>query len=111
LDSICGWFNANLPVPKIDPRYWRAVFWFRADCQDLISRLWELAAILEDHGVQVRLVRGTLEKVWVVVYHDRYQIAAMPMKKRSLRVFRHKPACRRKRFSWTRASRHRRRCR
>src|SRR5690349_7681375 len=83
LDEILDWFNANLPAPTLDSRFWRAAFWFRSDRQGMISRLWELVAILEDHGVQVQLVRAKFESSFVIVYRDEYQIAAMPMKQKT----------------------------
>jgi hypothetical protein len=94
LDEILNWFNKNLPCPRLDSRYWRAVFWFNADCQEMVSRLWELVAMLKDHAVQVQLVRATQTDVNVVVYRDEYQIAAMPMKRAAVREFRRRVSAR-----------------
>ena len=83
IHEILGWFNANLPVPKLEACQWRAVFWFHAECQPMISRLWELVAILKDHGILVELIRTGGETLGKVVYCDQFQIAAMPWNRRS----------------------------
>ena len=80
------WFNVNLAVPRISETDQHSVFWFCADRQHLVSRLWELVAILEEHHVSVRRVRTT--DPGMIVYRDDHQVAAIPSQRiqRALRV-------------------------
>ena len=71
-----AWFNSNLAVPSLEGRDWRCIFWFRSGARELIQRMWDLVAILNEEGVFVR-------KLWTsepgqVVYSDQYQIGAIP---------------------------------
>ena len=51
------WFNDNLAVPSIGGRGWRCVFWFRSHATQFISRMWDLAAILNEvRGVRQETV-------------------------------------------------------
>ncbi len=77
-DSL-AWFNQNLIVPRLGECCWRCVFWFHSDATELIRRIWELVAILEDEGVFTR-------KIWTtdpgrIYYFDEYQVAAIPHRK------------------------------
>lgn len=85
LREVLTWFNRNLTVPKLDEADWRCLFWFRSDSQPVISRLWELAYLLEDEGVFVSKVRT--RQPGMIVYRDEHQVAAKPQrKKHALRV-------------------------
>jgi hypothetical protein len=81
-DSICHWFNENLKVPRLRAEHWRAVFWFHSAQREMVQRLWELAALLEEHGVFVDFL--STNDPGVVVYRDQHQLAAIP-RSRSLR--------------------------
>lgn len=85
LREVLIWFNRNLTVPKLDEADWRCLFWFRSNSQPVISRLWELAHLLEDEGVFVTKVRTN--QPGTIVYRDEHQVAAKPRRKRrALRV-------------------------
>lgn len=85
LHEVLTWFNRNLTVPKLDKADLRCLFWFRSDSQPVISRLWELAYLLEDEGVFVSKVRT--RQPGMIVYRDEHQVAAKPLrKKQALRV-------------------------
>jgi hypothetical protein len=85
LRDYLAWFNNNLVVPSLEGREWRCLFWFRSEAQEVIQRMWDLVAILEEEDVYVR-------KVWTtepgqVVYSDQHQVAAIPTRKsNALRV-------------------------
>jgi hypothetical protein len=80
LGEICEWFNINLVVPELDPEHWRAVFWFRSDCNGLLGRIWEMAYLMQDGGVTVELIH-TVDP-GSICYKDKHQIAAIPRRGR-----------------------------
>jgi hypothetical protein len=75
-ESICEWFNKNLKAPDLPSEHWRAVFWFHSAQQEMVRKLWELAALLEEHGVFVDFL--STNDPGVVVYRDQHQLAAIP---------------------------------
>ena len=75
------WFNRNLSVPRLDADQWRCLFWFRCSAQEMIGRLWEMVSVLEDEGVFVTKVRT--RRPGAIVYEDKYQVAAVPPRKRT----------------------------
>jgi hypothetical protein len=74
LEEALAWFNANLPVPPFSSSNWPrdAVTWFRDDAGEPIKRMWEIASLLKDHGVPVRLLRSS--NPGRILYQDSYQI-------------------------------------
>ncbi len=80
LEETFAWFNEHLPCPPFGEKLrigeWTrdAVSWFRPDAREPVGRLWEIVAILKEHGVPVRLV--TTEKPGRIVYEDEYQVVA-----------------------------------
>ncbi len=80
-NAICNWFDQNLKAPKMKGAHWRAVFWFRADQQEMVKMLWELVAILEEHGVIVAL--NSTDDPGTIVYRDSFQVAAVPFRRKS----------------------------
>jgi hypothetical protein len=69
------WFNRYLPAPRIAPDR-RAVFWFRRDAGEALTRIWAFVHLTERTGVPVSIYRT--RRPGVVVYSDEYQIAAVP---------------------------------
>jgi hypothetical protein len=69
------WFNRHLPVPRsvADPR---AVFWFRPDAGEALTRIWAFVRLAECNGVPINVYRT--RRPGIVVYSDDYQIAAVP---------------------------------
>jgi hypothetical protein len=69
------WFDTYLPGTRglRDPR---AVCWFRGDAGEAISRIWRLVTLVEREGVPVTVYRT--RRPGLVVYEDRWQIAAVP---------------------------------
>lgn len=80
LNAVYDWFNEHLPCPpfkkKLRTGEWTrdAVTWFRPNAKAAIQRMWDIVAILREHGVAVRMV--TTERPGWVVYEDEYQVVA-----------------------------------
>jgi hypothetical protein len=81
LEEAYVWFNANLPCPPFSSSKWPedAVSWFRDDAGDAIKKMWELASLLEEHGVPIRLLRSA--NPGKILYQDSYQIVVEEWKK------------------------------
>ncbi|HLW97511.1 MAG TPA: hypothetical protein VKR82_02615 [Candidatus Acidoferrales bacterium] len=83
-DEIRQWFNENLEKPTrftaAKPPYYRrqnkAISWFKDTACEHLSRIRDLVAILENHGISVQVLKT--DKVGYVVYEDEYQIVAEP---------------------------------
>jgi hypothetical protein len=69
------WFNDHLPAPRSlnEPR---AVFWFRPDAGEALTRIWAVVRAAGRDGIPVHLYRT--HRPGIVVYSDRYQVAAVP---------------------------------
>ena len=81
LEDILNWFDKNLPEPDISNfrnRSYRAIFWFKSEAEDCISRIWEMAHLLEYHGYSIEMQKCR----WLgnIVYEDKFQVAAIPSK-------------------------------
>jgi hypothetical protein len=80
LEEAFDWFNEHLPCPpfgeKLRSGEWTrdAVSWFRADAVEPLRRIWDIVAILREHGVADRLV--TANNPGKIVYSDEYQVVA-----------------------------------
>jgi hypothetical protein len=83
-DSIGKWFDKNLDKPTrfsaSKPPFYRkkskAISWFKDSAHDHIARVRTLVAILQNHGISVRML--TTDRVGYVVYEDEHQIVAEP---------------------------------
>jgi hypothetical protein len=84
LRKVSEWFNNHLERPKrfttAKPPYYRkqskAISWFKDTAHEHIARIREMVAILEDHGVSVKMIKA--ERVGYVVYEDEHQVVAEP---------------------------------
>jgi hypothetical protein len=80
LEAIFDWFNQNLPCPPFSRNLrsgeWtrNAVCWFRDQAGEPLRRIWDIVAVLEEHGTTVRLVKTN--RPGKIVYSDRYQVVA-----------------------------------
>ena len=74
LEDAYDWFNENLPVPPFSTSAWPkdVVAWFRDDAAEPIRRMWDVVALLEDHGRPVRLLRS--KNPGRVLYEDDFQV-------------------------------------
>ncbi|HLX61721.1 MAG TPA: hypothetical protein VKX17_10610 [Planctomycetota bacterium] len=86
LEETHKWFNEMLPEPpfkeKVASKEWseHAVAWFRDDAKDFIKRMWDMVALLKEHGQPVRFIQS--DNPGRIVYIDRYQIVADPLLRR-----------------------------
>ena len=84
LRIVSEWFNTHLEKPTrftaAKPPYYRkkskAIAWFRDAAHEHIARIREMVAILENHGVSVRMLKT--DRVGYVVYEDEHQVVAEP---------------------------------
>ncbi len=80
LEATFAWLNEHLPCPpftaKLRSGEWTrdAVCWFRSEATEPVARVWDIVAILKEHGVPVRLV--STNKPGKIVYKDKYQVVA-----------------------------------
>jgi hypothetical protein len=74
--EILNWFNRSLPHPPNDFKPGRAIFWFDTKAKDCIGRVWELVAILREHGHYVEVFK--CRRLANVHYRDDFQVAAYP---------------------------------
>ena len=80
LEAVFDWLNEHLPCPPFEAKLrsgeWTAdaVSWFRAGAREPLGRLWDIVAILREHGVPVRLIKT--ERPGKIVYADEYQVVA-----------------------------------
>ena len=74
LEDAYVWFNANLPVPPFSSSDWPrdAATLFRDDAGEPITKMWEIASLLKEHGVPVRMLRST--NPGKILYQDDFQI-------------------------------------
>jgi hypothetical protein len=70
-----GWFNRNLPVPRLGADCLRPLFWFRSNSRSMVSRIWELVVVMRDCGLPVQMQRTN--DPGRIVYSDEYQVAAV----------------------------------
>ena len=80
LEESYDWLNDHLPVPPFSTRSWPGdvVAWFKDDAGEAIRRMWDLVALVEDHGRPVRLMRS--KNPGRVLYEDDYQVVVQEWK-------------------------------
>ena len=84
LDELRQWFDTHLQEPTrftaSKPPYYRkkssAISWFKDSAREHVARVREIVAILENHGVRVRMIKA--DRVGYVVYEDEHQVVAEP---------------------------------
>jgi hypothetical protein len=82
LRAILDWFNEYLPAPTRFTRSRRKTYlrhgvcWFKPSARTCLAHIWEMAALLENNGVWVRMLKA--ERPGLVLYEDAWQIVAQP---------------------------------
>ncbi len=84
LAELLKWFEENLETPSkftnSKPPYYRkknkAISWFKETATEHINKMRDIIAILENHGVAVRMI--TTGRPGYIVYEDDHQITAEP---------------------------------
>ena len=80
LEESFAWLNEHLLCPPFKQKFrsgeWtrEAVCWFRAEAREPIGRLWDIVAVLREHGIPVRMVKT--DRPGTIVYEDEYQVVA-----------------------------------
>jgi hypothetical protein len=74
LEETYAWLNKNLPCPPFSSSgwSWEASCWFKDDAGESIEKMWAIASLLREHGVQVRLLRS--RSPGKILYEDKYQV-------------------------------------
>lgn len=74
LEDLYEWFEEHVPVPPFSTgRFPRdAVAWFKDDAGEPVTKMWDIVALLREHGAEVRLLRSP--NPGRVVYDDRVQV-------------------------------------
>jgi hypothetical protein len=74
LEDAYAWLNAHLPCPPFSTSDWgsEAVSWFKDTAEPSIKKMWEIVALLKEHGVAVRLLRS--RNPGKILYEDDFQI-------------------------------------
>jgi hypothetical protein len=83
-EEIREWFSRNLNRParftSAKPPFYRkrqnGISWFKDSAQEHISKIREMAALLERHDVAVQMIKST--RPGYIVYEDDFQIVAAP---------------------------------
>jgi hypothetical protein len=75
--EIFEWFNNKLPRPPWSSSDWScdAISWFKDTAQSFVSRMYDIVAILQEHGIQVRVIKT--DTLFKVLYEDEYQVIAV----------------------------------
>ena len=84
LDDLWRWFSRNLEEPTSfgRNRLPLGICWFKTCATDHISRIREMASILERNGIYVRKIRT--DRPGYVIYEDEWQLVAEPFRKGTL---------------------------
>lgn len=74
--EIFDYYNENLPCPPFSDKNWspKAVSWFQDSATQFIHRMWDLAFILEQNDMIVRILKT--EKPGMILYQDKFQVVA-----------------------------------
>jgi hypothetical protein len=81
LNELRTWFNENLEKPESfgRGRLRLGICWFKTSASEHISRIWEMARILERNGIYVKRIKT--DKPGYVIYEDEWQLVAEPFRK------------------------------
>ena len=82
LQNAYGWLNTYLPCPPFSTSEWgsEAVSWFKDTAEPSIKKMWDIVALLEEHGVPVRFLRSKNPRK--ILYEDDFQIVVREWKRR-----------------------------
>jgi hypothetical protein len=78
LNKLCAWFGKNLEKPVSGGRdaLRHGVCWFKTNSTEHISRIQEMAVILERNGINVRKI--STDNPGFMIYEDEWQLVAEP---------------------------------
>jgi len=86
LEQVYAWFNAELPCPPFERCQFPvdAVSWYRTSATRFVARMWDLTALLREHGQPVRMLKTG--RPGAILYQDDYQVVAEPLRLRYRRA-------------------------
>lgn len=86
LERDLGWLREHLPSPAClcESGNERAICWFRPDARRPIEKVRGMVALLEAHGLFVRMV--TTADPGLILYEDDWQVVAKPRRKQVARA-------------------------
>ena len=81
LNRLRAWFSENLEKPTSFGRdtLRLGICWFKTAATEHITRIWEMANILERNGIYVKKIRT--DRPGYVIYQDEWQLVAEPFRK------------------------------
>jgi hypothetical protein len=79
--DVLRWFDLYLERPwrfsrTLRPRLRIAICWFRPSATEHIRKTWEMASVLENNDVPIRMLKTDCPGY--IVYEDDYQVVAEP---------------------------------
>jgi hypothetical protein len=81
VQELIFWFKKHLPIPdrfsknkNNSHKNTNGLSWFKPSSKEAINKMWELKAIIENHGFNIRVLKT--DRPGYVVYEDEYQIVA-----------------------------------
>ncbi|MCZ6817816.1 MAG: hypothetical protein O7F76_14110 [Planctomycetota bacterium] len=82
LEKELDWLEVHLESPAClrEPGTHRAISWFHPRAKRAIEKTRSIVALLEEHGVRVRMV--TTDDPGTIVYEDAWQIVAYPRRRK-----------------------------
>jgi hypothetical protein len=74
LEDTYAWFNEHLPCPPFSSNNWgrTSASWFKDSAQVFVDRMWDIVAILREHGIPVRKRRS--QHPGKRLYEDEFQV-------------------------------------
>ena len=83
VQELISWFKSNLPIPEKFSRKKNSyhknthgLSWFKQDSHEAINKMWELKAVIENHGFDIAVLKT--DKPGYIVYEDEFQVVAEP---------------------------------
>lgn len=75
-DELLDWFDDHLPVPPYSRQRWssNAVCWFKDSATDMIDRVRDAIALLENNDRPVRHL--VTDRPGMILYEDDFQVVA-----------------------------------
>src|SRR2546425_10280208 len=72
LRELLDWFDENLASPPNSVNASRAIFWFKSNAHENISRIWEMIYLLKAHGYHIEVHKCA--RLANISYEDEFQV-------------------------------------
>src|SRR5262249_48646185 len=88
VEEELDWFRDFLPIPTCFRQRGsrRGICWFTPQAGAMVTRMWWLVRVLENHGKRVRLFKTS--DPGMRLYRDEFQVVAVPQSRQRVRVTR-----------------------